>query len=85
MYGRERSSDTLLPQGLKHLNAIFGTQTQRVNVLSYGILYALKCYMGTLGPKYLIYGYLDPLGKYVNRTYVGPFGGSGLYEVLTGL
>ena len=33
--------------------------------------------MGTLGPKYLIYGYLDPVG-YLNETYLGRFGSPGL-------
>ena len=40
------------------------TPTQRVHVLLYDILWPESAsYMGALGPKYLIYGYLDPLGN----------------------
>ena len=41
---------------------------QRIDVLLYDILWSESAvYMGTLGAKYLIYGYLDPLGKDMSR------------------
>ena len=40
--------------------------TQRVHVLLYDIYFGLKMlYFGTLGPKYVIYGYVDP-PEYLN-------------------
>ena len=53
------TSETECPGGFSNLVAL----SQRVHVLLYDILWPERAvYMGTLGPKYLICGYLDPWG-----------------------